>query len=288
MDLDNQNPATTNANTDSAMPDFGGPISEAKLNSQPDIDMDTINQAVLAAGGTPSIQNTFDVNDISLDNVPTSQHELDQRMNEDPNLNLAGGSDTAQSVDFSGMVSDSALSGASPMEDPSMASLSVQASNSEGIALDNGVADDAGGSQASATPAAPKAEPAASFVAGDIIDEPAESDADKAAEAKAEAEKASMEASFGQINVDPINAEENEKSGAKVADQLGAPSAPSESAPQAGNAGATPAPASEPAHVANTITSPEQKKSKAPLFIGIGVGVAVIIIAVVVLLVVIK
>ena len=73
-----------------------------------------------------------------------------------------------------------------------------------------------------------------------------------------------------------------------MTDQLGVPSSPAETTAKADGADNAATPAGEPAHVANTITSPEHKKSKAPLFIGIGVGVAVIVIAIVVLLVVIK
>ena len=229
---------------------------------------------------------SFDVNDISLDDVPTSQHELDQRMTDDPNLNLAGGSDSAESVSFDGSISSGNAGSANIADDSSTVSLSIQSANSETIALDNGIGDP---TIAPSESAAPKAEPSASFVAGDIIDEP-DNSSDKTSEsdAKAKEELDHMEASFGQINVDPIAAEGNEKSDAKVTDQVGAPSSPTETTAKADSADNAATPAGEPAHVANTITSPEQKKSKAPLFIGIGVGVAVIIIAIVVLLVVIK
>ena len=248
--------------------------------------MDVINQAVMAAGDTPKIQNTFDVNDISLDDVPTSQHELDQRMADDPNLNLAGGSDSAESVSFDGSISSGNAGNTNATDDSSAVSLSIQSANSETIALDNGIGDP---TIAPSESAAPKAEPSASFVAGDIIDEP-DNSSDKTSEsdAKAKEELDHMEASFGQINVDPIAAEGNEKSDAKVTDQVGAPSSPTETTAKADSADNAATPAGEPAHIANTITSPEQKKSKAPLFIGIGVGVAVIIIAIVVLLIVIK
>ena len=63
MDLDNQNSAA-NTNTDSATPDFGGPVDVDK----PSLDMDAINEAIAATGGKdPNLQTSFDVNDISLD-----------------------------------------------------------------------------------------------------------------------------------------------------------------------------------------------------------------------------
>lgn len=88
MDLDNQSSATTTTNADSAANDFGAPVSFDNST----IDMGAINEAVAAADDSGSnMHNTFDVGDISLNDVPSSQDELDRRIKENPDLNLAGG-----------------------------------------------------------------------------------------------------------------------------------------------------------------------------------------------------
>ena len=91
MDLDNQNSATVNDNIGSATPGFDSSIDTTKLDEKPSIDANAINEAVITAeGSSPKIQNTFNVNDISLSDVPTTQEELDRRLDENPNMNLAG------------------------------------------------------------------------------------------------------------------------------------------------------------------------------------------------------
>ncbi len=88
MDLDNQNSAT-NINTDSTAPNPSGPIDADK----PSLDMDAINEAIVATNGSGSnVQTSFNVNDISLDNVPQSQDELNERLKANPEMSLAGGS----------------------------------------------------------------------------------------------------------------------------------------------------------------------------------------------------
>ena len=135
MDLDNQSSAV-NTNTDSATPDFGGPVDADK----PSLDMDAINEAIAATGGKdPNLQTSFDVNDISLDDVPQSQDELDKRLKEDPEMSLAGGAGVADAgptaaVDLTQNISS---------DDPLMPS----------------------------APAEEKTAPVAAFVDGDIIDE---------------------------------------------------------------------------------------------------------------------
>ncbi len=94
MDLDNQNSATVNDNIGSATPGFDSSIDTTKLDEKPSIDANAINEAVITAeGSSPKIQNTFNVNDISLNDVPTTQEELDRRLDENPNMNLAGDAD---------------------------------------------------------------------------------------------------------------------------------------------------------------------------------------------------
>ncbi len=60
-------------------------------SNKPQLDMDAINAAVNAsAGNDPNLQNTFDVNDISLDDTPTTAAELEQQMKKNPEMSLAG------------------------------------------------------------------------------------------------------------------------------------------------------------------------------------------------------
>ena len=163
MGLDNQDSTTANDNNGSATPDFGDPIDATKLDEKPSIDADAINEAVMATGGDdPNLQNTFDVNDISLNDVPTSQQELDDRMREDPNMSLAGSTDASAG---SGDASTGGQMGA----------------------VDMGVSPEE---------VAAKAEevPAASFVDGDIVDaaDNSEAEANAAADAALD-EKASKD-----------------------------------------------------------------------------------------------
>ena len=60
-------------------------------SNKPELDMDAINAAVNAtAGNDPNLQGTFDVNDISLDDTPTTAAELEQQMQKNPEMSLAG------------------------------------------------------------------------------------------------------------------------------------------------------------------------------------------------------
>ena len=56
------------------------------------LDMDAINAAVAASAGqgTP-VETSYDVNNISLDNTPTTNAALEQQMQENPGMSLAGG-----------------------------------------------------------------------------------------------------------------------------------------------------------------------------------------------------
>ncbi|MCQ2570795.1 MAG: hypothetical protein MJ154_00900 [Candidatus Saccharibacteria bacterium] len=55
-----------------------------------DFDMSAINEAIAAGSDeTTNIQNSFDVNDIELDNTPTSDADLQKQLNDDPNMSLA-------------------------------------------------------------------------------------------------------------------------------------------------------------------------------------------------------
>ena len=233
MDLNDQNSAA-NTNTDTATPDFGGPVDTDK----PSFDMDAINEAIAATGGKdPNLQTTFDVDDISLDDVPQSQDELDKRMKEDPEMSLAGG--VSQDIVGANMAVD--LTQNSSIEDP----LAVGTTTEE------------------------KAAPAAAFVDGDIIDE------------VEEPEKTEPTPSYDNINTDPLSNFDTNTSNSEAAQSLGEPAQPAET--EAAAPADTPAPAGEPAHIANTITVPGQK-SKMPLLIGIGVGVLAVVIVVLVIL----
>ena len=60
-------------------------------SNKPELDMDAINAAVNAsAGNDPNLQGTFDVNDISLEDTPTTAAELEQQMKKNPEMSLAG------------------------------------------------------------------------------------------------------------------------------------------------------------------------------------------------------
>ena len=56
------------------------------------IDLDAINEAIAESEKAPAQQNSFDVNDIDLENTPTTDAELQEQLNQDPNMSLAGGS----------------------------------------------------------------------------------------------------------------------------------------------------------------------------------------------------
>lgn len=65
--------------------------SQPTGSGKPELDMDAINAAVNATAGVDaSVQGTFDVNDISLDDTPTTAAELEQQMKQNPEMSLAG------------------------------------------------------------------------------------------------------------------------------------------------------------------------------------------------------
>ena len=59
----------------------------------PDFDMSAVNEAVAAGGEADNIQNTFNAADIDLSNTPTTDVDLQQQLNANPDMNLAN-SDT--------------------------------------------------------------------------------------------------------------------------------------------------------------------------------------------------
>ncbi len=252
MDLNNQNSAT-NTNTDSATPDFGGPVDTSK----PSLDMDAINAAVTATeGSNPNMQTSFNVNEISLDDVPQSQEELNNRLRANPKMNLAGGSnitDTTNPVATNlaqNTVGDNLPTSEIPTEEK-------------------------------------KSAPAATFVDGDIVDDTASS--------SASAETApsyndinsdplsNLEANTPELNtaaVSNIPTDSNVASSTANA-TTSTNSAPSTETPTSVDT-STPADSTS-THVENTITAPG-KKSKLPLILGI-IGV-VLVIAIVALIII--
>lgn len=84
------NDPTITPNND--IPEADTPTTPVDAPDAPVLDMDAINAAVAATENDGNkIQNTFDVNDITLDNTPTSDAELKQQMADNPDMNLAGG-----------------------------------------------------------------------------------------------------------------------------------------------------------------------------------------------------
>ena len=64
----------------------------SQVSAPSDMDLQAINQAIAeSADEAVKEQNSFDVNDISLDNTPTTDAELKAQMDKDPNMSLAGG-----------------------------------------------------------------------------------------------------------------------------------------------------------------------------------------------------
>ena len=65
--------------------------SQPTDSGKPELDMDAINAAVSATAGVDaSVQGAFDVNDISLDDTPTTSAELERQMKQNPEMSLAG------------------------------------------------------------------------------------------------------------------------------------------------------------------------------------------------------
>ncbi len=245
MDLNNQNSAT-NTNTDSATPDFGNPVDTSK----PSLDMDAINAAVTATdGGNPNMQTPFDVNEISLDNVPQSQEELNNRLRANPEMNLAGGSNITDTTN------------------PVAAANLAQSTVGDNLPM-------------SETPTEEKKPtPAATFVDGDIVDDitssPASAETAPSYNDINSDPLSNLEASAPELNTAVVS---NNPTDSNVASSTTNATTPTNSASSTETP--TSADTSTPAdststHVENTITAPG-KKSKLPLILGIIGGVLVI------------
>jgi hypothetical protein len=57
--------------------------------------MSAVNEAVAAGGEADNIQNTFNAADIDLSNTPTTDADLQQQLNANPDMNLANSDTTA-------------------------------------------------------------------------------------------------------------------------------------------------------------------------------------------------
>ncbi len=126
------------------------------------VDMDAINEAIAAtakdASNTP--QQSFDVNDISLDNTPTTDAALEQQQAKDPTMNLANsGAATSATATPEPAAPAATPEPAAPAATPEPAAPAAPAADAE-------------------KPAAPSA----SFVDGDIVDAPAEESKEPAPE----------------------------------------------------------------------------------------------------------
>jgi len=205
------------------------PISGGKgaTSFASDFDMSAINEAVAAGGEADKIQNTFDVNDIELDNTPTTDADLQRQLSDDPSMSLASSSNSAVAAS------------AAPT---SVQSAPVTAATSE-----------------------PK-EPAATFVDGDLENEPA----DDSAPAEAPATIADLANSADDIFLkDPI-------------DDMPAAPAAEEEKPATGEAKET---VEETPAQTSVASAPVKKKSKLPIYIIVAlvvVAAAAVTIAVIV------
>ena len=183
-----------------------------------DFDMSAINEAVAAGGDADKIQNSFDVNDIDLDNTPTTDADLQRQLREDPNMSLASSSDSSVA--------------ASPVQSATV----------------------------TAAMQAPK-EPAASFVDGDLVDEPVEDSA-------IEEEPATIADIANNTDIfmkDPINDMPEmpvAKEETKEDDKKDTEERPKEEAEKD----------AEPIQ-ASVASAPVKKKSKMPIYIIIGLAV---------------
>lgn len=65
--------------------------SSDSASAKPELDMSAINEAIAQTANDPStaVQQTFDVNEISLDNTPTTDAGLEQQQASNPGMNLA-------------------------------------------------------------------------------------------------------------------------------------------------------------------------------------------------------
>ena len=80
------------------MDSAGGTAAQSSTNTtsdsasaKPELDMSAINEAIAQTANDPSTapQQSFDVNDISLDNTPTTDAGLEQQQASNPGMNLA-------------------------------------------------------------------------------------------------------------------------------------------------------------------------------------------------------
>ncbi len=124
-------PNSTNLNTDST----------AGVKAPEGMDLSAINEAIAASAeeAVKTEQQTFDVNDISLDNTPTTDAALEQQKASDPNMSLAN----------SGAATSATAAPAAAAEPAAPAAPAAETAATE------------------EKPAAP----AAAFVDGDIVDE---------------------------------------------------------------------------------------------------------------------
>lgn len=154
-------PNSTNLNTDSS----------AGVKAPEGMDLSAINEAIAASAdeAANAPQQTFDVNDISLDNTPTTDAGLAAQQAKDPSMNLANSE-----------AAPSAPAAPAPVATPSTPTELPETP--------------------AAAPAAPAAEekPAAAeaaFVDGDIVDE---------APAAAAEEAKAPEPNYDSLNADPL------------------------------------------------------------------------------------
>lgn len=214
-------------------------------SNKPELDMDAINAAVNAtAGNDPNLQNAFDVNDISLDDTPTTAAELEQQMQKNPEMSLAG-TVIDKTVSAKDAVEAPRVELAADVATTTPQDPSIIADKPEGAAPTDALKTDVVTPEgAKANAEKPKNE--ASFVGGDLEDEKT------ADETAAEAPKEDTTT----INYsDPVD--NFEKEGAAPAEK------PAEDAPAA----AAEAPKEEAAPAETTITpapaaTPEDPKKK--------------------------
>ena len=168
-------PNSTNLNTDST----------AGVKAPEGMDLTAINEAIAASAeeAAKTEQQTFDVNDISLDNTPTTDAALEQQKASDPNMSLAN----------SGAATSATAAPAAPAEPATPAA------------------------PAAATEEKPAA-PAAAFVDGDIVDEsPKEEAAAPAPEPNYDALNADPLASFDESSAATATPAEAPAEGASAA-----------------------------------------------------------------------
>ncbi len=152
------------------------PTDTPAVSASNDMDLSAINAAITesANAAAQDLQNTFDVENISLDNTPTTDAELAAQQAADPNLSLAG---------TPAATSAPAPAPADPAATPASAAPAQQAAETAGF-VDGDLMDDPAAAAAPAPATAPdyeaiKADPVESF------DESAPASADPAAAAAA-------------------------------------------------------------------------------------------------------